>query len=175
MSENVDSKDVVPYVLANYDRATDFGIADAEHQLLLAEPFSPDAGLLYALRISVCLPTLKKLNTLASRYNTACLGAGNMGLLTSKRSQHYQKVYEFLADRFLRKFTELADEYIQNAQCDESKCTSKKAKLNCWYVAKEIIQKSREAFEHKLPGLDGVIEAFETEIQNEIERINSSY
>jgi hypothetical protein len=54
--ENVDSKDVIPYVLANYDRATESGIADAERQLMLAEPFNPDLGLLYALRISLCLP-----------------------------------------------------------------------------------------------------------------------
>ena len=61
--ESVDSKDVVPYVLANYERATEYGIADAERQLIATDPLSPDKGLLYALRISVCLPQIKKLET----------------------------------------------------------------------------------------------------------------
>jgi hypothetical protein len=168
----VDPDEVVPCILANFDRCKESTIATVENELLKALPDSEDLGLLYALRISTCLPKIVKMETLASRFNTACLGAGNRGMLTSKQSKHYQIVHHFLSERFLANFKELADKQIKKAADQESRRRTKQAKSNCWIIAREKIHAGKAAFEHKLSGLDEAIEALDSEIQSRIEQIN---
>jgi hypothetical protein len=168
--DTVDSNDVVPYVLANYERATEYGIADAERQLRAVNPFSPDRGLLYALRISVCLPRIRKLDTLASRYNTA----ENRGLLRSRESPYYQKVYDFLTDKYLCRFVELADEVYQEAQKTAGQRVTKEAKVKVLYDTQEKIFNSMQLFEHVFVSLEGATDSFLKQISEDIANIQHS-
>ena len=173
IKEQADLCEFVPQIIANYDHITEFEISNMDNQLFETAPFIAERGLLYALRISLCLPQIKNLNILASRYNTTCAGAGGMGLLASKRSHSYQLTYDFLAKKYLEKFVKLADNIFQDAKTAAENRKTKQAKITVFNKAKNKIKDSKTAFECKLPDLDSAVEALENQICEEIESINA--
>ncbi len=106
----------VPRVLASFDQITEGEIASAEHAGLSDGLPEAERSLLYALRVSHCVPRLTKIATLASRWGIANSGAGGAGLESAKESPNWASVHAFLADLYLRRFDSLADLLVREAE-----------------------------------------------------------
>lgn len=68
---------------------------------------SPEHDLIYALRIASAIPSIKKLETLGSRWSTAHYGAGGRGLNMGRYAQNHQRVTQFIAELCLRQAREI--------------------------------------------------------------------
>jgi hypothetical protein len=95
-------------IVQNFANVSEQEIALLEHQVAMTEPGSMESHLLYALRVSKCLPSLRKVETLASRWGVACSGAADTGLDAAKNSPHWATVRGFLIKLYREKFSELA-------------------------------------------------------------------
>jgi len=135
-------------------------------QELLA--YEQDEDLAYALQISEVLPTIKKLDSLASRYNTAHRGAGGRGLLSAQNSNHYEEIKKDLQDQYLERFIELCDQHVQKAGASASQRKTSRGKIGAWLRVKEQITSGATEFQYPLPGIEMAVEGFENKINEEI-------
>ena len=135
--------------------------------------FVKEDALVYAIRISEVLPTLKKLDTLASRYNVAHNGAGGCGLESAKDSENYEAVANYLKSAYLDKFIEIADMLIKKASESEKQGKTQNAKINAWKKTKEEILRGFSEFKYDLQGLRENVDSFVRQIDEEIAKLNS--
>ena len=103
-------------VVANFDSMSEADIAALENGPSgLARP-REERALLYALRVSRCVPNLRRLPTLASRVGVAHRGAGGFGLDGARASPHWQVVRDFLASLYIARFDTLAEELVRQTE-----------------------------------------------------------
>jgi hypothetical protein len=107
---------LVPHVLENFYALTETDISGFERLLGRVSPRNSELHLLYALRVSKCVPGIKSFDTLASRWGVACVGAGGAGLVNGATSPNYRATYAFLAALFSERFSELCRELIAKAE-----------------------------------------------------------
>lgn len=110
------AQSVILTLLANFDSMSEADIAALENGPSGLSRPREERALLYALRVSRCVPTLKKLPTLASRVGIAHRGAGGFGLDAARASPHWQVVREFLSSLYLARFNTLAGELLRQTE-----------------------------------------------------------
>lgn len=133
---------IAPYVVEHFDAAAENEIVQAEHQVMGARPFSPELGLLYALRVSKCVPTLKSFKTLGSRWNVASgvSSGGLMGLICGLPSPNHDLVKDFLTRLYLRRFCDLAKEIALKAEAAAIRAATEEKRSDAFYKAISKIQ-----------------------------------
>jgi hypothetical protein len=138
-----------PYIIEHFDKLTEKDFQKLERQIGKSFPFSPERGLVYALRISIAVRRITNLKTLASRWNTAHCGAGNSGLIMSLDSRNHPKVYAFLCDRYLRQFRQIAGQMLTEAETKETESGRRGAVGR----AQKKIREAQFGFDYPMPGL----------------------
>jgi DNA polymerase III epsilon subunit-like protein len=142
----VPPKEIVPFIIDQFEYATEQAIGEYERDLLKASQAELERSLLYALRVSKCVPEVKTMKTLASRWSTACSGAGGYGLFLAKNSANYNRVFQLLKEMYLQRFAELSHEIVSKASTSAQKRKSVKAKQNAFIRAGERIEKATDEF-----------------------------
>lgn len=115
-------------IVQNFANVSEQDIGLLEHQVAMTQTGSLESHLLYALRVSKCVPNLRKVETLASRWSVARSGASDMGLDAAKGSPHWSTVREFLLKLYRDKFSELAQHTVATTIETASKRKSASAK-----------------------------------------------
>jgi len=129
-------EDITRYVVSHFAEVSEKQIADASLAILTVNPHSPQIHLLYALRVSKCVPTLKHINTLASRWSAANRGPqGGGGLQDGRESREWEVVNGFLGNLYLRRFHGLCEEAAGKAKETASKRSTAAAKANAYQKA----------------------------------------
>ena len=150
-------RQTVPTVLAHYDRLTEAQMAEIEREL--ARFSLPDASLLYALRISKCVPKIKTYQKLAGRWEAANYGAGGAGLQGADSSEHFDRVRTFLVGLYLKRFHRLCERLIKKGHAAAGKRDEPEDKLSCWRLVKEKLNQGYDEFIDAMPGLTEHYEA----------------
>jgi len=153
------------HILEHYHEVTEQDIGRCEMEVKRARGRHPDSDLLYALRVSKCVPTLKTLKTLASRWSTANCGAGASGLQMGQSSKNWEAVNDFLASLYRQRLDDLYAEIVAKARESVSKRKSAQAKLNVVEKALERIHSAQAEFMYELPGLAAVIDKWTEELE----------
>jgi len=143
---------VTKHIIEHFDEVTEQELGRVEHEVKRARPNSLQAPLLYALRVSRCVPQVKTLKTLASRWTTANCGAGAAGLQIATRARNWRAVHDFLVGLYLRRFNELCSEVVAKAQSAAAKRKTAKARRNVFERAIEKIDAGQVEFAYELPG-----------------------
>ena len=129
-------EEVTGYTLANFDTVTEEQIGQFERDVAQACRYSPESGLLYALRVSKCVPTLKSFKTLGSRWGTAFSGPrGAGGLIGGTDSPNYRTTHDFLVKLYSDRVEELCREIVANAEKDAVNRKTESARCNVLYAA----------------------------------------
>lgn len=116
--------------------------------------------LIYALRVSSVLPTLKKLEALASRWSVANCGAGDAGLCAVSRREpnrelvqtHLQALYLDTLRRLLAAARSAHEARLVKARSDKTRA----AEIEKWRSA---LADARTSFVPELPGARDLIES----------------
>jgi hypothetical protein len=136
-------EEITAYVLAHFDDVTEEQIGKFERDVAIACPNSYESGLLYALRVSKCVPTLKSFKTLNSRWGLAHSGTrGDGGFVAATRSPNYQATHDFLAKRYGDRVEELCREIVAKAENAAANRKTESARCNVLYAAREKIEKA---------------------------------
>lgn len=132
-------------------------------------------SLAYAIRISEPLSTLKRLDTLASRYNIAHRGAGGYGLEFAKHLDGYEKVAIPLKEAYFYKFEIIVGRLIVETGEKEQRRKTQEAKIKVWQKTKEELLQGFNEFKYDLQGLKEKVDYFTKQIDAGIENINQGY
>ena len=132
-------------------------------------------SLAYAVRIMETLSTLKRLDTLASRYNIAHRGAGGYGLEFAKHLDGYEKVAIPLKKAYFYKFEIIVGRLIVETGEKEQRRKTQEAKIKVWQKTKEEILRGFNEFKYDLQGLKERVDYFTKQIDVGIENINQGY
>ncbi len=176
LSINFNPLKVVPWVVENYGYISEFEIGDLEAELLSLLKYEEERALLYALRVSKCVDSIKTLKTLVSRFNTAaCEHGGSYGFEAAITSEHYHQVKEFLSSKYIAKFREIVTESIINKTSETvAKRKTKQAKINAWRKAETDILETIKAFKFEPTGLAMTTATLIGEIHKEADRLNEN-
>lgn len=98
---------VTKYVLDNYDKITEQEIGTAEREVKKHDYFSPELGLLYAMRVLKNVGTFSTFRTMESRWENANYGPDGHGLGSSSESPNHKKVYQLLSSMFIASCEEI--------------------------------------------------------------------
>ncbi len=147
-------EEITRYVVSRFARVSEKTIADLSLEILRVQPHSPEIHLLYALRVSKCIPTLKAVSTLASRWSIANRGPqGNSGLQNGRQSSDWELVNRFLTNLYLQRFHELCEEVASKADETAAKRKTPTAKESAYQRAINKILEGAAEFVDDLPGL----------------------
>ncbi len=147
-------EEITRYVVSRFARVSERTIADLSLEILRVQPHSPEIHLLYALRVSKCIPTLKAVSTLASRWSIANRGPqGNSGLQNGRQSGDWELVNRFLTNLYLQRFHELCEEVASKADETAAKRKTPTAKESAYRKAIDKILGAVTEFAENLPGL----------------------
>ena len=147
-------------VAQNFANVSEQQIAELEYQVGMTALDSLERHLLYALRVSKCVPDLRKLDTLASRWGAAHRGAGGMGLDAAKSSRDWSTIVDFLSKLYQDKFRELAQETVTKAIENGAKRKSNTAKQRVLDKGVATLITARNSFSSDLPGLHQEVQAY---------------
>jgi len=140
---------LVPYLIEHFSEATEEQISAVEHEVFRGCPRHPEKALLYAFRVSKCVPRVKTFKTLGARWRTACSGPrGAVGLLAGRHSANYRRAYEFLSCLYLKRFWELAKAVADKADDSAAKRKSASAKRNVYNAAIRKIEDGGRELDH---------------------------
>jgi hypothetical protein len=128
-------------------------------------------SLAYALQIIEPVPTLKKLGTLASRFNVTHRGAGGLGLEFAKNYDGYKEVADSINKLYLGKFQVIAAQLYLNVDQTSQQRKTKDAKIKVWNKARNEILDGYGMFKYDLQGLKNIVDALITAIDREIETL----
>ena len=107
---NLAPSNVIPKVLKCYDEITEKDIGELENKLMLNDYTNPDQHLLYALRVSKCIPSIMSKSTLKSRMQATLYGPQeSSGLSMGRSSKYATNVTDFLKLRYQKRLAELTD------------------------------------------------------------------
>ncbi len=147
------AEEVVQYALQNFDRVTEAELARTENEVKRVSRESPESSLLYAMRVSKCVPRVTTLKALASRWQVANYGPRMIGgLSAATRSRNYRPVYEFLTSLYLTRFAELAREVAVAADKVAIHRKTVSARLNAMTSGMQKIRAGRDGL-LDLPGI----------------------
>lgn len=136
---------VTAYTLANFDEMTEEQIGQFERNVAKACPYSSERGLLYALRVSKCVPALKSFKAIAARWETAYNGTkGTGGFIGGMGSPNEQGTYDFLVALYSRRLNELSEEIVAKAEQGVATRKAPSAKSKAIYAALDKIEKGYE-------------------------------
>ncbi|PYJ70006.1 MAG: hypothetical protein E6J54_28360 [Deltaproteobacteria bacterium] len=141
-------------VAQNFRNVSEQQIAELEQKVIMTAPNSLECHLLYALRVSRCVPGLRNLDTLASRWGVARRGAGGMGLDAATTSPDWSAIVDFLIKLYLEKFREMAQRTVTMAIEKAAKRKSEAAKQKVLEKGVATLIAARNAFRCDLPSLD---------------------
>jgi hypothetical protein len=151
-------------VAKNFANMLEQQIAELEYKVGMAAPDSMERHLLYALRVSKCVPSLRNLDTLVSRWGVAHRGAGGMGLDAAKSSPDWSTIVDFLRSLYHDKFRELAQQTVTMAIEKGAKRKGNAAKEKVLDKGIATLVAARNVFSSDVPGLH-------EEVQTYIDRI----
>ena len=137
------------YIVEHFAELSEQDIGQAEQAEQQECPvFSAEQGLLYALRVSKCVPTLKKVKTLASRWDVANTGGKNYsgGLALRHLSPDGPMVWDLLCGLYLQQFDALCSEGVAKALDRASRRKSVEARLKVLDKAIDEIADSETEF-----------------------------
>jgi hypothetical protein len=140
-------------VLEKFSTLSEATIARKDMQVGIMDPQSLERHLLYALRVSRCVPTLRKLETLVSRWGVARSGASGFGLDGGQASPNWHAVQQFLVSLYEDKFQELAFETTSMALEVASKRKSKALREKALMKALASVEQAADAVAQDLPGV----------------------
>jgi hypothetical protein len=152
-------------VAQNFANVSEQQIAELEYQVGMYALDSLERHLLYALRVSKCVPDLRKLDTLASRWGVAHRGAGGMGLDAAKSSPDWSTIVDFLSKLYQDKFRELAQETVTKAIENGAKRKGDTAKRKVLDKGIATLIAARNAFSSDLPSLQQEVQAYIDQIE----------
>lgn len=152
-------------VVQNFSEVSEAHIAQLEHQVLLAAPNSLERHLLYALRVSRCVPNLRNLGTLVSRWRVARCGAGSSGLDAAKSSPYWTAIVEFLRKLYADKFRELAQQTVTTAIEKAGKRKGDALRRKILDKALATVVDAGNAFSSDLPSLHEDVHAYTDRIE----------
>jgi hypothetical protein len=147
-------------VAQNFANVSEQQIAELEYQVGMTAPDSLERHLLYALRVSKCVPSLRNLDTLASRWGVAHRGAGGMGLDAAKSSPASSTIVDFLRSLYRDKFRELAQQTVAIAIENGAKRKGNAAKQKVLDKGIATLVAARNAFSSDLPGLHQEVQTY---------------
>jgi hypothetical protein len=134
---------VVPYVIRHFTEITENEIGQAERQLSGRKLYMAEECLLYALRISKCVPTLKSFKTLDSRWGIAYSGPKcTSGLINGMTSPNYQTTHDFLMNLYSERLEELCREIVAKAEKNSVTRKTTSSKCNVLYAAMDKIEQA---------------------------------
>ena len=152
VSQRID--EITQYLVSHFSDVTEDEIARAADAILMVQSHSPEYHLLYALRVSKCVPRLKSIKTLASRWSTANTGPrSSSGLQNGRQSSHWGLVNGFLSNLYLQRFHELCEETANKASETAAKRKTSTAKESAYQKATDKIADGAADFGEDLPGL----------------------
>jgi hypothetical protein len=152
-------------VAQNFANVSEQQIAELEYQVGITTPDSLERHLLYALRVSKCVPSLRNLDTLASRWGVAHCGAGGMGLNAAKHSPAWSSVVDFLSSLYRDKFCELAKQTVATTIENGAKRKGDTAKRKVLDKGIATLIAARNAFSSDLPSLQQEVQAYIDQIE----------
>ncbi len=147
-------------VAQDFANVSEQQIAELEYQVGVTALDSLELHLLYALRVSKCVPDLRKLDTLASRWGVAHRGAGGMGLNAAKSSPDWSTIVDFLSKLYQDKFRELAQQTVTKAIENGAKRKSNTAKQKVLDKGVATLITARNSFSSDLPGIYQEVQAY---------------
>jgi hypothetical protein len=147
-------QDVTKSVVEQFDRLSEKEIGKAESIVQGLRGGYAEAQLLYALRVSKCVPTLKSLKTLASRWSTANVGAGAAGLQMGRDAKNWQLVSSFLARLYLKHYKQLCLDLVSKTKQAVADRKSPQARSNVVNKAIALVNEAHQEFSYQLPGLN---------------------
>jgi len=140
---------LVPYLIEHFSEATEEQISRVEHEVFRGCPTNPEKALLYAFRVSKCVPRVTTFKTLGSRWRVACSGPrGKVGLLAGRHSANYRRAHKFLSSLYLKRFWELAKAIADKADDSAAKRKSASAKRNVYNAAIRKIRDGGRELDH---------------------------
>lgn len=141
-------------LLARFHSLSESDVAALEHETNPRSAGSLDRNLFYALRVSHCVPRLKRLTTLGSRWSVAQHGAADTGLDAARSKPGWERVHAFLVELYLERFSALANELVRETEqhARASASADERARLASDAIAE--LRAGTAAFEVALPGLD---------------------
>lgn len=152
-------------VVRNFPEVSEVQIAQLEQQVLMAAPNSLERHLLYALRVSSCVPRLRNLGPLVSRWKIARGGAGSVGLDAAKSSPYWTTVCEFLRKLYADRFRELAEQTVITAIEKAAKRKSDALRQKALDKALATVVDAGNAVGSDLPGIHEDIQAYTDRIE----------
>lgn len=152
-------------VVQTFSEVSEAQIAQLEQQVLMAAPNSLERHLLYALRVSRCVPNLRNLGTLVSRWRVARCGAGSSGLDAAKNSPYWPTIVEFLRKLYADKFRELAQQTVTTAIENAGKRKGAALRQKVLDKALATVVDAGNAFSSELPGLHEEVQVYADRIE----------
>ncbi len=149
-------------VAQNFANVSEEQICQLEYQVGMTAPDSLERHLLYALRVSKCVPNLRNLDTLVSRWGVAQSGAAGMGLDAARGSPHWSTIADFLSKLYRDKFHELAQQTVTTSIENAAKRKSEAAKQKVLDKGVAILVAAKDAFSFDV----------QCEVQSYIDRID---
>ncbi len=147
-------------VAQDFANVSEEQIGHLEYQVGMTAPDSLERHLLYALRVSKCVPSLRNLDTLVSRWGVAWSGAAGMGLDAAKASPHSSTIVDFLSNLYHNKFRELAQLTVMTSIENAAKRKSEAAKQKVLDKGVAKLVAAKNAFSFKLPGIDREVQSY---------------
>ena len=162
----------VPEVLERFHEISEQSIGDVERSLT-GTRWSDQKHLMYALRVSWCVPTLKTFKTLGSRWHIMQTGGrGHTGLIAAMGAMHSASVEAFLTRLYRDRFAELVREIATKAEQTSAARRSADAKVNALLKGCERIEKGGlDAIE--IPDLDSIAQQWIEYLEQKVEELEA--
>jgi len=136
-------EEVTQYVVNHFDAVSEEQIGQWERDVARASPDNPESGLLYALRISKCVPTVKSFKALDSRWRTACNGVrGLSGSIGGAGFPNRRATEDFLVKLYADRVEELCQEIVAKAEEESAKRKTGAARCTTLYDAIDKIEQA---------------------------------
>ena len=149
--------DITRFIVANFENISTSDYSNFEKVLAKSSPRSIERDLIYALRVSEVLPTIKSFKTLESRWATAHCGAGASGLELGRKSRNYRLVYEFLTKHYLNHAARLLETEHEKFRMKLEGAKTEKTKEKYRESRRTKLKEIRASFSYELLGLDELI------------------
>lgn len=149
---------ITRYAVDHFYEATESEISAAEHEIKRNRRGNVEPHLLYALRVSKCVPKVTTFKTLASRWRVANEGPRiTSGIGAAGGSPNQLLVFDFLTNLYVQRFFGLCKQLANKTVDSVDKRKTPAAKLKVFENAIERIHAGAAEFDPEPRGLHKIV------------------
>ena len=139
-------EEMTRYIVEQYDSLSWEQLGQIEKASRSEWPHSEQLDLIYALRVGYPIRSVKRMDTLLSRWENIHRGAGGSGLVLARGVPNHPEVTELLEACFVAQFMNIAEAMIEKAAETAAARKTVKAKMNTWSrLAQKLADDHRKA------------------------------